>query len=137
MTEEEIRRCLARREKPKSTLSRRRLGAKARADVFAKTGGRCHICSVQLVRDGWQADHIEQYTFGGTCTGGNFLPICGHCNRLRWSHPSDVIRLIFELGVYAKHEIRQGTKLGRELAKLAAKRMASKTPKRIPPSVTT
>jgi hypothetical protein len=136
MTEEEICECLARREKPKSSIPRQRLGSKARADIFAKTGGRCHICSVELVGGEWQADHIEQHTFGGTCSDPNFLPICGHCNRLRWSYPSDVIRLIFQLGVYAKHEIRQGTKLGRQLAKLAAKRMASKTSRRSSTGVT-
>jgi 5-methylcytosine-specific restriction endonuclease McrA len=126
MTEDEIRKCLLPREKTKSMIPRRRLGAKRRAEVRAKTGGRCHVCAEGLKADDWQADHIAQHTFGGECSDANFLPICGACNRLRWSYPSDVIRLIFRLGVYAKHEIRQDTKLGRQLLKLAAKRMAMK-----------
>jgi len=61
----------------------------------------------------------------------NYLPICKECNRLRWSYRPDVLRLIIRLGVYAKHEIRQDTKLGKRLIRLATGRLLRSGKRRV------
>lgn len=121
MTEQEIRNVLARRPRLKNESRRRSLSKKARVQILAKTAGTCHVC-VGTVDDRWQADHIVPHSHGGSKEIENFLPICGECNRLRWSYPPDVIRLILRLGIFAKHEIRSNTPLGRDLTRRAAAR---------------
>lgn len=129
MTEEEIRSVLQSRSKPKAENRRRSPSKRDRTAIFAKTSGTCHVCG-RVLGIRWQADHIRPHAYGGSSSLENYLPICGECNRLRWSYAPDVIRLIMHLGVYAKDEIRRSTPLGRALTKLAAKRGQTRTGRR-------
>ena len=71
----------------------------------------------------WQADHVVPHKLGGAAAEDNYLPVCKECNRLRWSHAPNVIRLIMRLGTYAKNEIRQETELGEQLIRLLLGRL--------------
>lgn len=79
----------------------------------------------------WQADHVIPHILGGQATLDNYLPICKECNRLRWFHSPDVIRLIMRLGIYAKNEIRNQTGLGENLLGLLLKRLETNRSRRI------
>ena len=121
MKETDIRRIFA---KPQSLLpgkARRSLTQKERLEVQKKTSSTCHFCGGKLNRR-WQADHVIAHLFGGECSVENCLPICIECNRLRWSYPPEVLRLMLRFGRYAKQEIRHGTKLGDQLVRLAMRK---------------
>jgi 5-methylcytosine-specific restriction endonuclease McrA len=79
----------------------------------------------------WQADHVVPHKLGGQAVLENYLPICKECNRLRWSHAPEVIRLIMRLGVYAKNEIRHETELGEQLISLVLKRLHGNRKRRV------
>ncbi len=117
-----IRRICARPDKASSGAKRLSLTSAERAEVRAKTAGTCHVCGGRVGRR-WQADHVVPHRSGGKHALENYLPICGECNRLRWFHAPEVIRLIMRLGVYAKNEIRNETKLGDALVSLLRKRL--------------
>ena len=61
----------------------------------------------------------------------NYLPICKECNRLRWFHSPEVIRLIMRLGIYAKLEIRHETELGEQLVLLLRHRLRANRNRRV------
>jgi 5-methylcytosine-specific restriction endonuclease McrA len=89
--------------------------------IYEKTGGLCHICGGKLDRK-WAADHVMPAATGGANTIDNFLPACYSCNRLKWHRAPEVIRLIMQLGIYARKEIQRDTLLGRQIDKLFQKR---------------
>lgn len=101
--------------------TRRSLTATQRKEILSKTGGRCHICGVEL-RGRWAADHVLHHAKGGEHARNNYLAACRFCNGLRWSRSCKQLRKILRLGTYAQLEIRHGTKLGRELAELYTRR---------------
>lgn len=70
----------------------------------------------------WQADHVVPVKWGGEHSPKNFLPICVQCNRLRWHYSPKVLRLVLQIGVYAKREIREGSALGEQLVEMTARR---------------
>lgn len=84
--------------------------------IYEKTGGLCHICGGKLGIK-WSADHVMPAATGGSSTIDNFLPACHTCNRLKWHRTPEVIRLIMQLGIYARKQIQHDTPLGRQLAK--------------------
>ena len=85
--------------------------------VFQKTGGRCHICGIQLT-DNWCADHILAHIKGGKHDSENYLPAYWACNRLRWFYEPEEIQKIMRLGTYANTEIIKGSQLGMALDRL-------------------
>ena len=109
----DIRRIFAKSPRPPNPNSRVTLTPRQRAQVQAKTARTCHVCGGPL-GSGWQVDHVVPHQLGGAHSLDNYLPVCRECNRLRWSYAPRVFRLIMRFGVYAKHEIRQGTELGQE-----------------------
>lgn len=117
-----IRRLCARPAKANAGGRRGSLTPAKRGEVFKKTGGTCHVCGGRVGRR-WQADHVVPHRAGGRSDVQNYLPICKECNRLRWFHSPDVIRLIMRLGIYAKLEIRHETELGERLVVLLQKRL--------------
>jgi len=117
-----IRRLCARPDRSLVPDQRVSLTATERATVLKKTGGTCHVCGGPVGRK-WQADHVVPHKLGGQARLENYLPICKECNRLRWFHTPDVVRLIMRLGVYAKNEIRHETELGDQLVALLRKRL--------------
>jgi 5-methylcytosine-specific restriction endonuclease McrA len=103
---------------PPPTGSRRGV---SRAEVQEKTASNCHMCGDDLPKK-WQIGHVKAYRRGGVSTVQNCLPICPECNRLRWSYRPEVLRMILQLGRYAKQAIRgkggKPTPLGEELIEL-------------------
>jgi len=85
--------------------------------IYEKTGGLCHICGGKLDPK-WAADHVMPAATGGKNTIDNFLPACHVCNRLKWHRAPEAIRLIMQLGIYARKEIQHDTPLGRQIATL-------------------
>ena len=131
MTRDEIV-ALAQSPWVKSARTKRRaLTPKERQQILRKTGGCCHVCGGR-VDPGWQADHVVPHAHGGTHSVENYLPICATCNRIRWFYSPDVFRLIMQLGVYAKEEIRRGSALGHQIAERAAARLRKSAARRRP-----
>lgn len=128
-----IQRLCARPDKAVTGAKRHSLTSTERAEVRAKTGGTCHVCGGRVGRR-WQADHVVPHRAGGKHTLDNYLPICGECNRLRWFHAPEVIRLVMRLGVYAKNEIRNDTALGEALVSLLRRRLHDNGKRRKGPS---
>jgi 5-methylcytosine-specific restriction endonuclease McrA len=58
-----------------------KLTKQARAEVMAKTGGRCAYCGCQSMR--MQVDHVKALCAGGTDTLDNMMPACGSCNNYK------------------------------------------------------
>lgn len=117
---------------PKGESRKRRSGALTavqRTLVLAKTAGTCHVCG-DSAGPRWQADHVIHHHLGKHSVD-NYLPVCRQCNRLRWSHRPEVLRLILLLGTYAKREIRHKTALGQELAALLVSRVNSSQKRRV------
>jgi 5-methylcytosine-specific restriction endonuclease McrA len=113
-----------RRPKHKNPCRRHAVTRSKRDEVWNKTKGHCHLCGGRLHQSDWQCDHVVAHESGGDNSIHNLLPVCCLCNRFRWGYRPKVRRLILRLGVYAKHEIRQRTKLGQELVRLAERRSA-------------
>jgi len=99
--------------------------SRARAIIFEKTAGHCHVCGTNLKNEKWQADHVVLYKLGGSSNRDNYLPICRICNRLRWSYNPEMIRWIFRVGIFAKQEIRHRTGLGIRMIEIVRKHMKS------------
>jgi 5-methylcytosine-specific restriction endonuclease McrA len=116
-----IRQLCARPKKSAKPPSRKSLTPSQRAAVRRKTGGTCHVCGEKLGTR-WQADHVVPHKHGGPATVENCLPVCRPCNRLRWSYPPEVLRLIMRLGIYARIQIRRNSDLGNEILEGVAKR---------------
>lgn len=98
--------------------------------IRAKTGGRCHVCGGPVGKL-WHADHVIPHYRGGSSDIDNFLPICRECNGLRWAHGPKAMRLILRLGVYARREIKNKTRLGAKLQKLLDRRVKTNGRRRV------
>src|SRR5215210_5376567 len=48
--------------------------------VLDKTGGRCHVCGIELEINNFHADHVKPHITGGLHDVNNFLPSCSTCN---------------------------------------------------------
>lgn len=110
----------ARRELAKAANRRprsKRLGSKARSLVYAKTGGKCHICGGDL-GERWQADHVLAHSAGGGHSEANYLPAHATCNNYRWDYLAEEFELILKLGVWSRTQIEKGTKAGRQIEAL-------------------
>lgn len=130
MKYDRIRKLCARRGTPSKHIPRERPLSKAeRAEVLAKTGGRCHLCA-GVLRKRWRVDHVVPHYLEGAATLSNFLPICRECNGLRGGYRRDVLRLIMRLGIYAKQEIRHDTALGKSIAGVVYARLKANKKRR-------
>ena len=92
--------------------------------IWKKTKGHCHFCGdpvsfkkrgwVELNKSGyWEVDHVIQRHKGGVKSADNCLPACTRCNRLRWHRKGSAIRELLILGLIAKEEIKNRTKIGK------------------------
>lgn len=124
-----IRQLCARPERSLAVGRRGSLTAAERSAILKKTDGTCHVCGGRVGKR-WQADHVVPHRLGGAAALENFLPICKECNRLRWFHSPEVIRLVMRLGVYAKLEIRHQTEIGEMLIVLLRKRLRGNSKRR-------
>lgn len=73
-----------------------------RADVFAKSGGKCHYCGTALTLDGkWHIEHALPRALGGLDEIGNLFAACAPCNLAK----SDRTALEFVTsGVAGRHD---------------------------------
>ncbi len=61
---------------------RRHFGKSQRKELFEKANGRCEDCQ-DVLRPGWQADHIKPWSHGGRTTLENGRALCPYCNLAR------------------------------------------------------
>lgn len=61
---------------------RKPIPKKVKAQVWAKTDGRCAYCDMQLNPfDGFEIDHVHPVCKGGTDEVDNLVPCCHDCNQ--------------------------------------------------------
>ena len=65
-----------------------------RAAVYAKTGGRCAYCGVQIPLEKMQVDHLKALFLGGTDDLGNLMPACPSCNHYKSTYTLEGFRAI-------------------------------------------
>ena len=113
--------------------------------IFDKTRGHCHFCGDVVTfenrgwsesPDGhWEVDHVIQRDKGGAKSAENCLPACMRCNRLRWHRTGAAMRDILLLGIIARKQIKQRSRMGLELVRLRANRLAENKRRRRKQSV--
>ncbi len=54
-----------------------------RQDVFAKYGGRCAYCGIEITEKSMQVDHIHPKIFKGSDDIENLNPACKECNNYK------------------------------------------------------
>jgi len=81
--------------------------------VYKKTGGRCHLCGGKLNGEDFAADHVLSHAVGGKSGIGNFLPAHGLCNGSRWFYSAGEFKWILRMGVWARKQIEDQTRMGR------------------------
>lgn len=96
-------------------LARNSLTGKQRSEILKKTNSRCHICGGKI-NGNWQADHVLSYSKGGEHTEDNYLAAHNTCNNYRWHYTAEEFQEIMKLGIWAKTQIINKTKIGIEVA---------------------
>ena len=114
---EELKKIHSLRRLGKTKTKRKyRLAAEERKIIHAKTDGKCHVCGRDVMVDKFEADHVKSHSSGGTSVTNNFLPACKTCNNYRWHYLPDEFQWILKLGVWARTEIANNSKLGNLIA---------------------
>jgi 5-methylcytosine-specific restriction endonuclease McrA len=85
--------------------------------ILEKTGGRCHVCGTEISMENFEADHVKSHSTGGGHLIDNFLPACRTCNNYRWHYLPQEINWILKLGIWARTELENNTKLGQIIGK--------------------
>ncbi len=93
--------------------TRKGLSASTRAQILAKTAGRCHICGGLISDAAWHADHVLAHSTGGEHLADNYLPSHGLSNNYRWDYTSEEFQHILKLGVWLRTQIENRTVIGR------------------------
>jgi 5-methylcytosine-specific restriction endonuclease McrA len=130
MKYQRIRDLCARGNTPPTKNPRTSLNKAQRAEVLAKTSGRCHVCGSRLTKK-WRVDHVIPHRLEGPAVASNYLPICRACNGLRWGYRPKVLRLILLLGIEAKQQIRHDTEVGQKIARLVYRRLRGNKKRRL------
>lgn len=60
-------------------MTRRRLSAKAKAEIFQAADGLCHICGGKIFKT-WEVEHVRALAMGGTDTIDNMRPAHPVCH---------------------------------------------------------
>ena len=71
---DDIRAICARRVRATNGIPRGSLTTSERKQVWAKTGGTCHVCGGRVGKR-WEVDHVIPPHLGGTRSLDNYLPI--------------------------------------------------------------
>ena len=111
---------------------RKALGSSARAVVFKKTGGRCHICGGRVKGTKWAADHVLAHSAGGKHSIDNYLPAHGLCNTYRWDLSSEEFQWVVKIGVWARKHMEQDSDFGGDLRRRFHKHEVSRDKRRKP-----
>ncbi|MDP2856370.1 MAG: HNH endonuclease, partial [Bacillota bacterium] len=105
----------ARKKEQGRSRVRRALSKAERGLILSKTGGRCHICG-GVVDEKWQADHVLAHSGGGASRADNYLPAHRLCNSYRWDYLPEELQVILKMGVWARTQIENETRVGRAIA---------------------
>jgi hypothetical protein len=95
--------------------TRKALGRSARAVVFKKTAGRCHICGGRVKGTKWDADHVYAHSAGGKHSIDNYLPAHRLCNTYRWDLSAEEFQWVLKIGVWTRKQMEQDSAFGDEL----------------------
>ena len=87
-----------------------------RAQIHAKTDGRCHFCGCNVSVGAFEANHVKNHASGGGSCAESFLPACKICNNYRWHYSHEELQWILKIGVWVSHNIVKRTKLGSLIA---------------------
>lgn len=94
---------------------RQALSDAERAEIFAKSGGKCHICGDAL-EGVWEADHVLVQSDGGNLEAGDYLAAHPLCNNYRWDYSPAEFQHILKLGVWLRTQIERKTPVGQMAA---------------------
>jgi hypothetical protein len=97
--------------------------SRERGEIFAKTGGRCHLCGGDSGGGKLVADHVFAHAAGGEHAIHNYLAAHGLCNRYRWHYSPEELQLILKLGVWARKQMEDGTPIGENIFAAISKRV--------------
>lgn len=120
----EKRRNLRKDRKKLKQERRRSLTEEERADAFKKTGGNCHLCGGDISESGdgelpkeyrFVVDHIVPKAVGGGDSRDNYLAAHGLCNGCKWFYSPEEFQWILRIGVWARKQMEDATKIGREM----------------------
>lgn len=64
-----------------SPSRRDRISPKVRARVFARSGGFCTYCPVEIIETAFDIDHVVPLSKGGADDEDNLVAACPRCNR--------------------------------------------------------
>ena len=95
----------------RNQVFRESLSCQEREVIFAKTGGRCHICGGSIEAK-WEADHVFSHSVGGQHSIDNYLPAHPICNHYRWFYEPEEFLWILKLGVWLRTQIERKTPVG-------------------------
>lgn len=103
--------------------------------IFAKTGGRCHLCRSRLVlrsygalgaRGAWERDHSVPRACGGSNALRNLYPACISCNRSKQHRSSASVRRLYgfrsaplsraKMAAIAERDMTHGAAIGAFIA---------------------
>jgi hypothetical protein len=104
-----------RNREPRAPTRRQSLNPRQRAEVLAKTAGRCHICG-GAVEVRWEADHVLSHSDGGAHAVDNYLAAHRLCNNYRWDYSSEEFQWVLKIGVWVRHQMEvDNTQFGSEM----------------------
>jgi 5-methylcytosine-specific restriction endonuclease McrA len=114
-----------RKERRKLKQGRRRpLTEEERREAFSKTGGNCHLCGGDINESGdgelpkehrFVVDHVVPKAVGGEDAAHNYLAAHGLCNGCKWFYSPEEFQWILRMGVWARKQMEDATKIGREI----------------------
>jgi hypothetical protein len=94
------------------------LTPKQRADVLVKTDARCHLCGGEITENKFAADHVLSHASGGEHKLTNYLAAHRLCNGCRWFYSPEEFQWILMMGVWARKQMEDRTRIGREMGEL-------------------
>lgn len=65
----------------------------SRLQVYARDGGRCHVCGKKVDPKHWQIDHLVPLSLGGEHSYRNVAVACPKCNQRRYNTGPAQLRL--------------------------------------------
>jgi 5-methylcytosine-specific restriction endonuclease McrA len=69
------------------------VGARMRASVWRRGGGKCSYCAQAIgATDEWHVDHVVPVKKGGTSRGDNLVLACKSCNRSKGTKDAETFR---------------------------------------------
>lgn len=77
-------------------MTRKRLTASERQQIYEKFGGRCAYCGCEITVKDMQADHVIPLHLGGADDISNLYPACRACNHYKSTFDVEGFRAVIE-----------------------------------------